>query len=320
MLKPLTEGPPAVRLGDLGAVRVLGPDAVRFLQGQVSSDVSKLTPATSMLAGVHTPQGRVIAVLRLIAAGPDEVLGVLPRELAAVVATRLAKFVLRAKAKVSDASAEWELSGVSQAGSAEAGFPTEMNAAQRLEDGRIVVCVGASPARWLVATPLAAGHHAQTSPTAGTQEAAAREQWRALDIAAGIPQVYVSTSEAFVSQMLNLDVLGAIAFDKGCYTGQEVIARAHYRGRVKRRMQRFHSADAALPAPGTTGQFIDGRTFRVVEAVRSPDGGHELLAVTQTSVGHDASEPASSEHAPQAPIAATPIAAEQLALPYDLPQ
>ena len=110
-----------------------------------------------------------------------------------------------------------------------------------------------------------------------------RECWRALDIAAGLPQVYASTSEAFVAQMLNLDVLGAIAFDKGCYTGQEVIARAHYRGRVKRRMQRFHLPAAQL-RPGDTGDLPDGRSFKVVDAVTLADGSCDLLAVAAESV------------------------------------
>ena len=78
----------------------------------------------------------------------------------------------------------------------------------------------------------------------------ARAHWERADIAAGLPQVYLPTSETFVAQMLNLDLLGAIAFDKGCYTGQEVIARAHYRGRVKRRLQRWHARAAARAAPG----------------------------------------------------------------------
>src|SRR5438876_544068 len=81
-----------------------------------------------------------------------------------------------------------------------------------------------------------------------------------------------------VAQMLNLDVLGAIAFDKGCYTGQEVIARAHYRGRVKRRLQRFASRGPLRLRPSDSGQLSDGRAFKVVEAVQLADGRCEFLA------------------------------------------
>ncbi len=80
-----------------------------------------------------------------------------------------------------------------------------------------------------------------------------RRDWAACDIAEGLPQVYLPTSEAFLAQMLNLDLIGAIALDKGCYTGQEIIARAHYRGQVKRRMQRFVSEIPCPLSPGQTG-------------------------------------------------------------------
>jgi folate-binding protein YgfZ len=115
-----------------------------------------------------------------------------------------------------------------------------------------------------------------------------RQNWLRLEIAAGQPQVYAATSEEFVAQMLNLDVLNAIAFDKGCYTGQEVIARAHYRGRVKRRMQRFVSRDASNLSPGDSGQLADGRTFKVVLATQLADGRCEFLAVAPlVGAGHD---------------------------------
>jgi hypothetical protein len=131
-----------------------------------------------------------------------------------------------------------------------------------------------------------------------------------LDIAAGLPQVYGATSEEFVAQMLNLDALGAIAFDKGCYTGQEVIARAHYRGRVKRRMQRFLTQASQELLPGGSGRLADGRAFKIVDAVTGDDGACEFLAVTAVSARDEA----------PGPDAATIIEATALALPYELPQ
>ena len=97
-------------------------------------------------------------------------------------------------------------------------------------------------------------------------------------------QVFAATSEQFVAQMLNLDVLGAIAFDKGCYTGQEVIARAHYRGRVKRRLQRFVTGGPAALRPGDSGELPDGRSVQVVDAVQRADGRCEFLGVTGVAV------------------------------------
>jgi hypothetical protein len=127
--------------------------------------------------------------------------------------------------------------------------------------------------------------------------------------------VYTATCGEFVAQMLNLDVLGAIAFDKGCYTGQEVVARAHYRGRVKRRMQRFVTrAPQALNA-GDSGALPDGRSLRVVEAVSLADGRCEFLAVAPLS----AAENANAELAHASPVP-TVVEADALPLPYPLPQ
>jgi folate-binding protein YgfZ len=133
-------------------------------------------------------------------------------------------------------------------------------------------------------------------------------QWNLADIAAGIPQVYPATSEQFVAQMLNLDGVGGISFTKGCYTGQEVIARAHYRGRVKRRMQRFRTLAAASFAPGDTGSLRDGRSFRVVMAERLEDERCEFLAVTPIAAG----EPEGTDGSPAMEV-------ESLELPYQLP-
>jgi|SRR6185437_10437351 len=350
-------------LGDLGVLRLQGPDAVRFLQGQVSNDVDRLTPEHSQLAGYHNPQGRAIALLRLVQLVPEDLLAILPRELAPTVASRLGKFVLRAKVKITDESASWRVAGLvaphvsagsvgSDAPASEAPaaswaakqfeeasarvvttgestsvaaqledansvvdlptasalmLPDEVNGQSR-SDTTAIVRVGATPARWLIVSP--ADQPFQLSGCApGTRDA-----WRLLDIAAGLPAVYATTSEEFVAQMLNLDALGGIAFDKGCYTGQEVIARAHYRGRVKRRMQRFVSLAPARLAVGQSGQLSDGRAFKIVEAASLPDGRCEFLAVAPTSVNAPL---AADEHTEG--VETTVVGMEVLPLPYPLP-
>lgn len=243
-------------LTHLGALCITGPDAVRFLQGQLSNDVTRLSADRPLLAGFHNPQGRAIALLRLVWLGPDSILAILPHELVSPVAARLSKFVLRAKVRIVDDSTHAALIDYA-----------------RLDSNRS----------------------------------------RALSIAAGLPQVYAATSEAFVAQMLNLDVLGAIAFDKGCYTGQEIIARAHYRGKVKRRMQRFVTREAAQLAAGDAGMLPDGRSFKVVDAVQREDGRVEFLAVAPLSADGWATDA-------EAPLAAMQsIACEVLPLPYALP-
>jgi hypothetical protein len=163
------------------------------------------------------------------------------------------------------------------------------------------------------------------------------EAWHAADVAAGLPQIFAATSGQFIAQMLNLDCISAVSFTKGCYTGQEVIARAHYRGRVKRRMQRFISREPLQLSRGESGEFIAGGTFRVVDSVQHADGRCEFLAVTalpgavaETGTGSDTSTgtviervPASSDaaEAPREPPAAAAqrVTASALPLPYPLP-
>jgi len=279
----------SVELEDLGALRVGGSDAVRFLQGQLSSDLGRVSAERSALAGLHNPQGRTIALLRLVQLAPNDLLALLPRELVAAVAARLAKYVLRAKVKIADESPQWRIGGLIASGlgdSAAPGALPKLSGAQHRLGETILVCVGEQPARWLLISPAASdgqtAPRSETSSQSGTLPRAVpagREVWRQLDIIAGMPQVYEATSEEFVAQMLNLDVLGAIALDKGCYTGQEVIARAHYRGRVKRRLQRFRSRRPLDLKPGDAGELADGRAFKVVEALRLEDGRCDFLAV-----------------------------------------
>src|SRR6185369_13065084 len=130
----------------------------------------------------------------------------------------------------------------------------------------------ASPARLLQVRPASSAAPAALAPLS-------RDAWHLSAIAAGEPQVYAATSEQFVAQMLNLDLLGAVAFDKGCYTGQEVIARAHYRGRVKRRMQRWHNASGTMLEPGDSARGTDGRALVVVRTAQAGGGRQEVLAV-----------------------------------------
>lgn len=329
-----------VGLDDLGVVRFAGADAARFLQGQLSNDIGRVSAERSVLAGFHNPQGRAIALLRIVQIQPNDFLTLLPRELAPTVADRLAKYVLRAKVKVSDDSPGWRITGLiaCERGGAEPRLrqtPTAsldaypaVTGEQRRVDESVVICVGDQPARWLLIAPLpAAGTPAASDGVVPHSVPARREVWRQLDIIAGLPQVYGATSEEFVAQMLNLDVLGAIAFDKGCYTGQEVIARAHYRGRVKRRLQRFRSRGPLDLKPGDKGEQADGRAFTVVEAVRLEDGRCEFLAVAPLPTTEPelsaASQPAdlSATGAVWAPFASSPAGPQRagaLALPSSL--
>jgi len=288
-------GTQLIALPALGIVRMRGPDAARFLQGQLSNDIERLSAQGSMLAGYHNPQGRAIALLHLVQWAADDILAVVPRELASTVSLRLSKFVLRAKVKIADESQSWRIDGLVE--EAESGNVPPRSVSS--------TSVQVAANRWLLISA------AESAPLSDYQTGG-EEFWRSCEVAAGQPQVYNATSEEFVAQMLNLDVLNAIAFDKGCYTGQEVIARAHYRGRVKRRMQRFVSREPCELVPGQSGQLTDGRAFKIVQAVRLADGRIEFLAVAPLVAGER--EPAE----PAAP-GTTVLAADPMPLPYSLP-
>jgi folate-binding protein YgfZ len=297
------------RLEDMGVLRLRGPDSVRFLQGQLSNDVTRINHEHSELAGYHNPQGRTIALLRLVCVEDGDLLAICPREILAAVTTRLSKFILRAKVKISDDSANWLLQGLTAREAVEegCGLSLQRDSQTRLDDS-LFVCIGSAPPRWLV---ISASDRTSSLPATALRDPvpADRESWRLLDIAAGLPQVYAVTSEEFVAQMLNLDLLDAIAFDKGCYTGQEVIARTHYRGRVKRRMQHFVSREPARLTAGDSIQLA-GRTVKVVEAAQRADGRCEFLAVAPLVTGEaEAGEPGEGGN----------LDAEQLTLPYALP-
>jgi folate-binding protein YgfZ len=286
-------GPVGVDLSGARGVGVLafrGVDAARFLQGQLSADTEKLAPGGSTLAGLHNAQGRVTALLALVRPAPDEFFAVLPRELAGRVAQTLGKFLFRAKVRISDESENLRVLG------APAGAPHAGIAEVAWSDRRLLLV----PREQLSSDgPGFAG------------QGSALTLWERADVAGGMPQVYPSTSDAFVAQMLNLDLLGAIAFDKGCYTGQEVIARAHYRGRVKRRMQRWRHASATPLAPGDSAHAADGRTLTVVRVAPGGVDGYELLAV-----GNFASPAADTTAQSSAGVALE----GPLPLPYSLPE
>jgi folate-binding protein YgfZ len=265
------------RLHHLGVLRFTGPDSLSFLQGQVSNDVRRLTEGRPVLAAYSSPQGRVLAVMHLLPHSTGTV-AILPRELVPPTLERLRKFVLRAKVQMEDASELLHVSG--QHGeqalhSAKIAFP-EADRGYAEQDGVGVGLVGPGPQRyWVIgAADALAKHRLAGDPGHGDR---IEHDWRLADIRAGLPQIYLETSEHFVAQMLNLDLLDGISFSKGCYTGQEIIARTQHLGRIKRRLYPLQ-----LPlGEWHIGQPIhlpDGRAGHLIEAVRSGDA-FEALAV-----------------------------------------
>lgn len=253
-----------------------GAEADAFLQGQLSNDLRKLAPDQAQLASFNSPKGRMLAVLHLLRGG-DAVFLELERSIREAVLQRLRMYVLRAKVTLAPDD-DHALLGVAGPDApmvlAEAGLavPTAPLGAAWSGDTCTVRRLGARP-RYSVQAPAAdaAGIWARLAARAipvGTQA------WKLLEIEAGVPTVYPATQDHFVAQMCNLDALGGISFDKGCYTGQEVIARVHYRGAVKRHMTQMR-LPGEVPGPGTK---VDAG--EVVDAAPHPEGGALALVVT----------------------------------------
>jgi tRNA-modifying protein YgfZ len=276
------------RLPHLGLLRFAGPDAVTFLQGQVSNDTRVLTQgSTALLAAYSNAQGRVIAVVRLVPHSSG-VIAILPRELVLPVLERLRKFVLRAKVKIEDVSGQFEILGAPDAAALDtlsAGAPPAPDQSFVEHRGTAIVRVPMSRPPG-TASPLPPSERFWVIRPRGEHPDEARQDtddveraWRLADIRDGVPQVYLKTSEEFVAQMLNLDLLDGISFSKGCYTGQEIIARTQHRGRIKRRMFRLQ-----LPAGSwTVGQALrlaDGRSGTLVEAVNTGESVEALAVLT----------------------------------------
>jgi len=309
-------GPDAAsgRLRHIGLLRFVGPDAYSFLQGQVSNDTRRLERGAPLLAAYSTSQGRVIALLRLMPHSSG-VIALLPREIVPPTLQQLRRFVLRAKVKIEDLSDQYSVVG--QHGSealraAGIGIPDESSGYVE-QDGVGVGRVNPGSSRYWVIGPAAslAEHDlagdAQGSGRDGGGEAERIERaWRLADIRAGLPQVYAATRELFIPQMLNLDLIDGISFAKGCYTGQEIIARTQHLGRIKRRMFRLR-----LPlgtwAIGQSLRLTDGRTGRLTELV-SHGEEFEALAVLNLEAGAVDADATPSDA----------VAAVELPLPYRL--
>jgi tRNA-modifying protein YgfZ len=284
-------------LPHMGIIRFTGTDSLSFLQGQISNDTRRLAQGMPLTAAYSSPQGRVLALIYLLPHSSGT-LALLPRELIGDVVARLRKFVLRAKVKIDDISDSHQVAGCSTASAlSERELPAPGDAGYVEHNGIGVARVAQTARFWMVGSIA--------SLAMMRLDADAGRGWKLADVRSGLPQVYAPTSEIFVAQMLNLDLLDGISFTKGCYTGQEIIARTQHLGRIKRRMFRLN-----LP-PGifTVGQAIqlaDGRHGRLTE-VAGGENGTEVLAVLNLAGVGDAEATAASEH---------PVDAVEMPLPY----
>lgn len=294
----------ACALPEWGVIRAAGAEAATFLHGQLSNDVSRLDLAHARLGAYCTPQGRMLA--SFIYARPDtretedkteEIWLACSADVLAPTLRRLSMFVMRAKARLSDARAELSVLGlVGAAAAAWLGSEAPKRVWDKADrDGAVVIrlpdsglggVAGATLDRWLWIGPVA-----QASIVLGALPALSVADWQRLEVCSGVVPVVAATSGQFVPQMLNYELVGGVDFKKGCYPGQEIVARSHYLGKLKRRafllageavmapaQEVFWSEDPGQPAGVVARAAADGpRHFAIAEL---------KIAVTRSGVLH----------------------------------
>jgi folate-binding protein YgfZ len=279
--------PALCRLSQFQVCRISGPEARIFLNNLLTCDVNALKPGSSVYGGLCTPKGRLLATFLLWCAEHGFFMQ-LPAALSESVRGRLSKYILRSKVIVADASEEFMLFGVS-GGAAFAVLqrifgtvPLSLHEGSTLQEATIIKLPGE---RYEIAV-AAEKVSAFRSSLNGEITEFPPQLWEWTDIRAGIPTILPETQEEFIPQMVNLDLIGGVSFTKGCYPGQEIVARMHYLGRLKQRMYLGHIDSEAAPCPGDrlySAALGEQACGMIVNAAPAPGGGHDVLASVQIS-------------------------------------
>ncbi|GAB4122960.1 MAG: folate-binding protein YgfZ [Sideroxydans sp.] len=275
-------------LSQFGLLRVSGEDAQTFLQNLLSNDIRETEAGRAQLSSFNNAKGRMLASMLVWRDGADYLLQ-LHASLIEPIRKKLSMYVLRSKVKIADISPDQVILGVAgpraEAALQQAGLhvPTDVmgmwhangSCVLRREAARfeIITDVQQAQASWVA---LASAARPVGAPC-----------WDGMDIRAGIPFIRSETSEAFVPQMVNFELIGGINFKKGCYPGQEVVARMHYLGKPKRRMYRARIMTETPPAPGAelfSATHENAVCGQLVSSARAAHGGYDVLAVIQTEV------------------------------------
>ena len=276
-------------LSHYGVISVHGEDAETFLQGQLTNDLRLVDETHSQFSGYCTAKGRLLATFRVFLSGDSHYL-VLPSSMIETVIKKLRMYVIAAKVTLEDASDTFVHLGLSgeEAGTALADVtgstPGQLHEVVQ-DDKQVVIRVPGIFPSYEVFTRVDQARLLWDKLDVHCAPIGA-ESWRLLDIQAGIPMVYAQTSEAFIPQMVNLQLVDGVSFKKGCYTGQEIVARMQYLGKLKRRMYRGKTRSGEAPQPGEEIFPSDGNSQavgKVVSAAAHPDGGFSLLVVLQIS-------------------------------------
>ena len=273
-------------LSHFGLIGFSGEEAQSFLNGQITNAVLDMGSGQAVFAGYCSAKGRMLANFLVLRRG-DDLLLLLPESLREAIQKRLSMFILRAKVKARDAGPEWVRMGLSGPGAGQLladklslPIPEAMLAVSH-GDNALVVRLGehrfdvfvqpdAAPALW--------------HSLSGQARPVGAPVWDALLVRAGIPTILPATQDQFVPQMANMEVLHGVSFKKGCYPGQEIVARTQYLGKLKRRMYLAHVSASAMPGMELSSPDLPGQACgMVVNAAPAVEGGTDILAVLQIS-------------------------------------
>ncbi len=277
-------------LSPLSVIRVSGEDAADFLQGQFSNDVKQLDGQNAQLSSYCNPKGRILASFWLFQHN-DAFYMLLPADTLAATLKRLRMFVLMSKVDLEDVSEEFVCIGLTGSDSEHTlqqqfgSNPTEANTVVHHADTSAIRLPGERPRYLIVGTSTEIQSLWLTLVDKCTP--IGYLAWKLLDIEAGLPSVYIDNVEAFVPQMLNFHAIDGLSFKKGCYPGQEIVARMHYLGKLKRRMYRAHINTSTSPQAGEEVFASDSGsgqgTGRIVMVSPAAEGGFEVLVVVQVT-------------------------------------
>lgn len=282
------EGDILCDLSHVALIRASGDDSSTFLQGQFSNDVRQVSPGHHQLNSYCSPKGRMLALFRLFQRDDAYYLS-MPQDLMGSTLKRLQMFVLMSKVNLQDDSEELIRFGLSGPNSEKllqeniGALPASVDDTLTHNGITMLRIQGPHPRFEIYGEPVAMQNLWQS--LAGDTRKVGADCWELLDIHAGLPTVYRETVEAFVPQMVNLQLINGVSFKKGCYTGQEVVARMQYLGKLKRRMYRVHAETTLRPNPGdelnsplsASGQGAG----KVVKVAPSPAGGYDMLCVIE---------------------------------------
>lgn len=272
-------------LTHLGSLTVSGKDAAKLLQGQLTCNINEISESKSVFAAMCNPKGRVIATFLLLKKADTFIL-LLPSEMLESVQKRLQMYVLRADVKISDSTDNLCLLGSSEPGQPCQPFSTVIS------NGLIKINLPGNLSRKLLITDADLGLRYWSEQSVlqnqGSYQPSTIEAWRYSDMLSGLPWVTTVTSEEFIPQMLNVDQLGGVSFNKGCYTGQEIVARTHYLGKAKRELVlaecEFSSAPELMANVVNLDSSEDEVVGKVFMAQQTPQGC-VLQVVLQTIDG-----------------------------------